>query len=235
MAPAHLAALDTQGFAIRPAAISDATLQQFRDEAARLSDAEPDHAHGIRHLLQRSPLFAAWAHSKDVLALLPPGMQVVRAILFDKTPETNWKVPWHQDLTIAVAEKADVPGYGPWSVKDGVVHVQPPIAVLEQMITLRLHLDDTPASNGALRVILGSHKHGRLSAPQIIVQRETTPEHTCAVAASGLLFMKPLILHASSASTEPSHRRVVHLEYAPVKCLHSALCWAEGAIAYPQD
>src|SRR5436305_11656262 len=61
----------------------------------------------------------------------------VRAIYFDKSAENNWAVAWHQDLTIAVQEHIDVPGYGPWSAKDGVVHVQPPVEILEQMITVR--------------------------------------------------------------------------------------------------
>jgi ectoine hydroxylase-related dioxygenase (phytanoyl-CoA dioxygenase family) len=87
----------------------------------------------------------------------------VRSILFDKTPDQNWAVSWHQDLTIALERRVDVPGYGPWSVKDGVVHAQGPVELLEKMVTVRIHLDDTPAENGALRVIPGSHRHGRLS------------------------------------------------------------------------
>jgi ectoine hydroxylase-related dioxygenase (phytanoyl-CoA dioxygenase family) len=81
----------------------------------------------------------------------------VRAIFFDKSSGSNWLVPWHQDLTIAVASKCEAPGFGPWSVKDGIPHVQPPDELLKQMIALRLHLDDCDASNGALRVIPGSH------------------------------------------------------------------------------
>src|SRR5690606_16226043 len=93
-------------------------------------------------------------------ALLGPGWRVVRSILFDKTPDANWKVAWHQDLSIAVRERADVAGYGPWSRKDGVVHVEPPTSVLKRMVTLRLHLDDCNAENGPLRVLPGSHAHG---------------------------------------------------------------------------
>ena len=48
----------------------------------------------------------------------------VRAILFDKTPSANLKVAWHQDRSIAVKRRIDVPGYGPWSVKEGIEHVR---------------------------------------------------------------------------------------------------------------
>lgn len=207
-------------------ALSKPAHAELRKEAARCADTYPDQAHGIRGLLRRSPLLADWARSADVLACLPRGMQPVRAILFDKTPDTNWKVAWHQDLTIAVQERQDVPGYAPWSLKDGVVHVQPPLPLLEEMIALRLHLDDTPAGNGALKVIPGSHRHGRLDAGAISALREATAEHICEASAGDILLMKPLLLHASSAAQKPAHRRVVHVEYARQEMLHPDLRWA---------
>lgn len=91
----------------------------------------------------------------------------VRVSYFDKSPEANWLVAWHQDLTIAVRKRMEVPGFGPWSVKDGVPHVQALVELLEQMITIRLHLDYCDESNGALRVLSGTHRFGRLAAEQI--------------------------------------------------------------------
>lgn len=73
---------------------------------------------------------------------------LVRHIFFDKTPENNWLVTWHQDKTIALSGKADIEGWGPWSVKDGTHHVQPPLDVLNNMVTFRIHLDDTTRDNG---------------------------------------------------------------------------------------
>jgi len=228
MLPNHLTQLEIRGHALYRGLVAAVQLARLREEAVRLTSMEPDRAHGIRGLLKRSAFIEAWAHSDEVLAVLPPGMRVVRGILFDKTPETNWKVAWHQDLTIAVTEKADLPDYGPWSVKDGVVHVQPPMSLLEGLVTLRLHLDDTPASNGALRVIPGSHQHGRLSAAAISENRATIREHVCEAGSGDALLMKPLVLHASAASTVPAHRRVIHLEYAVIDSLHPRLSWAEA-------
>jgi hypothetical protein len=59
----------------------------------------------------------------------------VRAILFDKTPLTNWTLGWHQDRTFGVQRRAEVAGYGPWSIKAGVQHVEPPFDVLAGMVT----------------------------------------------------------------------------------------------------
>lgn len=219
--------LATEGFALLGAVVPPELLPGFRDEAARLADCQPDHAHGVRGLLQRSAVLREWASSPEILSKLPPDMQPVRGILFDKTPGANWKVAWHQDLTITVREKVKVPDYGPWSVKDSMVHVQPPVPLLEAMVTLRLHLDDTPADNGALRVLPASHLHGRLDATAITRLRETTPEHICEARAGDVLVMKPLILHASSASARPGHRRVVHVEYARKGSLPPALRWLE--------
>lgn len=91
----------------------------------------------------------------------------VRGILFDKIPEANWKVPWHQDVTIAVRKKEEIEGFGPWSTKAGILHVQPPPSILERMISIRLHLDRCDESNGALQVIPGSHRYGRISEVEI--------------------------------------------------------------------
>jgi len=150
----------------------------------------------------------------------------VRTIYFDKTASANWKVAWHQDLTIAVRARIDSDGFGPWSSKDGVTHVQPPVGVLERMVSVRLHLDDCTASHGPLRVIPRSHRSGRLSVSGIAAIRAREPEHVCMARAGDLLVLRPLLLHASSAATEPGHRRVMHIEYA-CEPLPAGLDWFE--------
>jgi hypothetical protein len=224
----HRKHLESVGHATIPGMLAEGPLEELRAEAHRLAAASPDHAHGIRDLLRRSPLIFTWAHSSLILSLLPPGFIPVRSILFDKVPGANWKVAWHQDLTIAVSERQELPGYGPWSVKEGVVHVQPPVSLLDCMVTLRLHLDDTPAANGALRVIPGSHRQGRHDSAAIARVRRQTPEHICEARAGDLLLMKPLLLHASSPSAAPGHRRVIHIEYAVPDVLPAPLSWAES-------
>lgn len=151
--------------------------------------------------------------------------RAVRAIFFDKSPDTNWLVTWHQDLTIAVKEKRDVAGFGPWSVKDGQPHVQPPAELLERMLTLRLHLDDADVENGALRVLPGAHALGKLDAARIQTLREEVPEHLCAAEAGDVLLMRPLLLHASGKSTGTRHRRILHVEFADFE-LPGGLEWA---------
>ena len=149
---------------------------------------------------------------------------VVRATLFDKTPDANWKVPWHQDLTIAVKERRETGGYEPWSTKAAVVHVQPPSDVLERMITVRLHLDDCGETNGALRVMPGSHRLGRIDQNTVNEHVNERRSVVCAAQAGDALVMRPLLLHASSASSHPSHRRVLHFDYA-VGELSGGLAW----------
>ena len=150
----------------------------------------------------------------------------VRAILFDKREGENWPVAWHQDLTIAVTEKREVDGYGPWSVKHGVPHVQPPAAILEQMVTLRLHLDDTPAENGALLVSPSTHLNGRL--PQHSISSDSVdPVIACECQAGDIVMMRPLLLHASKRSEKLTRRRVVHVDFAPADCLTGGLQWFE--------
>ena len=191
----------------------------------------PEQVAGARHLLQQVPAVRALADSPPLRALLEtlrsPDARPVRAVFFDKNPAHNWKVPWHQDLTIAVRERREVPGFGPWSVKEGVAHVQPPAALLARMVTLRVHLDDCAEDNGPLRVRPGSHLHGRLS-DDAIAALTGSPEITCCVRAGGVVALRPLLLHASSPARVPCHRRVIHLEFSP-DLLPDGLEWFEAA------
>ena len=193
--------------------------------------------YAVRNLLARVPDVAELAASPAIRSLvepiLGPDAKVVRALLFDKTPGANWKVAWHQDLSIAVRERIDVEGFGPWSVKAGVQHVQPPVAVLQLMLTVRLHLDDCFEDNGPLLVLPGSHARGVLSPAQIADRRQKVAPMACTAGAGGVVLMRPLLLHASSAATTPRHRRVIHLEFASGE-LPSGLQWAvEGWFKRP--
>jgi hypothetical protein len=85
-----------------------------------------------------------------------PGALPVRAILFDKTAGRNWALAWHQDRTIVVRERIDAPGFGPWTVKSGLIQVEPPFEILKRMVTVRVHLDQVDASNAPLRIVPGS-------------------------------------------------------------------------------
>ena len=188
------------------------------------------HRGGVRNLLD-FPRMRNLAKSRAMLtavgAILGSGVRVVRGILFDKTEVANWKVPWHQDVTIAVNQKVEVAGYGPWSVKAGILHVQPPASVLERMLSVRLHLDDCPEENGALRVIAGSHTNGKLDERLIQDIAKRSAAVTCAMQRGGVLMMRPLLLHASSSSNFPGHRRVVHFDYAATE-LPEGMGWAEA-------
>ena len=158
-------------------------------------------------------------------ALLPAGGHLTKAIYFDKPAGSNWLVAWHQDLMINVDRRAaDMPGFGPWTTKAGWVAVQPPVPVLENTVTIRLHLDDCDATNGALKVVPGSHLGGVVPAETIA--SHTTAATVCAVPAGGAMLMKPLLLHASNRSTSDRPRRVIHLEFSTVE-LPAGLAWCE--------
>ena len=203
-----------QGYALVPNALHSAEVDALLEVTAPL---RVEGAAGARNLLDVEAI-QTLARSPQIRALvepiLGPDCFAVRGIYFDKTAGANWKVPYHQDLSIAVETKREFAGYGPWSVKAGVVHVQPPTEILENMVTLRLHLDTCNAANGALRVLPASHEAGKLGAPAIARWREEGGEIVCALPRGGALLMRPLLLHASSPAHAPTHRRVIHLEWA---------------------
>ena len=231
-----LSDLNSNGFAIIPNVLDMSTVSELRAALEPLTTRDEDVsrrggiAFAVRNLLQISPAVRSLAQSPAVRALMELALgrdcRAVRGILFDKTPGANWNVVWHQDLSVAVRKKQSVPGWGPWSVKAGIVHVQPPPAVLEAMLTIRLHLDDCGAQNGPLRVLPGTHRLGRLGPTQRAGLRQQIPETICAVGVGGALLMRPLLLHASSDALIPGHRRVLHLEFAEGMLPHG-LEWKE--------
>ena len=217
--------IEEDGFRIIPGVLEKAEQEELLSKLGPISGA------GRRGLLGLSAV-ALLAKSPRLLTLVRPHVpsepRPVRAIYFDKSPEKNWLVSWHQDLTLALRNRCDVPGFSPWSMKNGIPHVQPPVELLEQMLTVRLHLEDADESNGALRVLPGSHRLGRLSATQIQELRDAVPEVVCRVSAGDALLMRPLLLHASSRSISSRHRRILHIEYAAF-ALPKELQWHEAA------
>ncbi|MGN7783135.1 phytanoyl-CoA dioxygenase family protein [Niabella sp. 22666] len=149
---------------------------------------------------------------------------IVKSIYFDKPSGYNWYVAYHQDLTISVDQKRELPGFGPWTVKQNQFAVQPPISILENNFTIRIHLDDTTEENGALKVIPGSHRKG-LYRPETIDWSSET-EVNCIVPGGGVMIMKPLLLHSSGRTTNNKKRRVVHIEFSATE-LPEGLQWSE--------
>ncbi len=135
--------------------------------------------------------------------------RAVRAILFDKSHASNWALGWHQDRTIAVAARAEVPGYGPWSIKAGLQHVEPPFAVIEQMRTIRIHLDPVDADNAPLLIAPGSHRMGRLPDGQIDAAVARCGTAVCKAQRGDVWIYATPIVHASAAAARPRRRRVV--------------------------
>ena len=225
--------LATQGFAAvsnlySPAEI--ATLLQCIEcaPAVGASFRRSQEVFAIRNLVGEIPtlfpLLATRALQTLLAEVLPAGCQLTKAIYFDKPAQSNWLVAWHQDLMINVDCRADLPGFGPWTAKAGWVAVQPPVGVLENTVTIRLHLDDCDATNGALKVVPGSHRQGVVPAQNIASQ--TSMATVCAVPAGGAMLMKPLLLHASGRSTSVRSRRVIHLEFSAQE-LPTGLVWRE--------
>lgn len=154
--------------------------------------------------------------------------RLARILAFDKTPAANWGVSWHQDRVIAVERRVEADGFGPWSVKAGVPHVEPPLWLLEGMFSLRLHLDDCGTENGPLKIIPGSHLLGRLPIRDVLDLGARSPAMICTASAGGVLAMKALTVHASDPAAAPAHRRVLHLDFTTAD-LPPPLEWAIGS------
>lgn len=220
--------IEVEGFQSVPAVLDPDTVSHLRDlidtALARNGGA------GLRNLLGRLPALGNLAHGPVVRALVEPILgnraRLVRALLFNKNRQRNWQVAWHQDLSIAVEQRLEMPGFSGWSLKAGVHHVQPPVAILERMLSVRLHLDPADADNGALWVSPGTHRLGRIPSAGAADLARRHGEQLCAMAAGDGLLFRPLLLHASWKASSDRPRRVIHLEFAAAG-LPPPLTWHE--------
>ena len=173
---------------------------------------------GSRRLLDEAwctHLAGALRGDARIRSLLPRDAVAVQCTLFDKSPTKNWLVALHQDLSVPVKERVGSPECSGWSEKEGHLYVQPPVSVLERLVAVRVHIDDCPAENGALRLVPHSHMEGRVDPGQAEALRQRYGETVVPVAQGGVLVMRPLVLHASSKATSPTPRRVLHFVFGP--------------------
>ena len=214
MPPCH-ETVEQQGFAIVPDVLVGDDIsklaESFADEQIQRSRA------GVRHALKH-PAVKEMARDVRLLkiarSILGSGAVPFRATLFDKSLESNWLVVWHQDTALPVRTKQEIQGWGPWSVKDGVTYAHAPVSALGRVVALRIHLDDSTARNGPLRVLPGTHKLGVLSDGAIHGLVGSVSPIECLVGRGGAVVMRPLIVHASSKARSEERRRVLHIEYA---------------------
>ena len=187
---------------------------------------------GVRNLIGHPTVVQLLQHERFgayLWSIVGRDLVAVKATLFDKSAQSNWRAQWHQDRAIHVRERMDVAGYGPWSMKAGALHVDAPAEVLAQMLAVRIHLDACDADNGPLRVIPGSHLGGKLDDVGLEKAGESAALVEIHVPQGAIVLMRPLLVHASAqAARGPGHRRVLHIEFAPPEAIsplqwHSAL------------
>ena len=155
---------------------------------------------------------------------LGPGARPVRAVLFDKCAETNWSLGWHQDRTIAVRQRFEVSGFGPWTLKSGIPHVEPPFSYIANMVTLRAHLDACGADNGPLRIAPGSHRLGRIPVNKINDVVRQCGEVSCLASRGDVWVCSTAIVHASEASRCSSRRRLLMVDYSAAELPNPLAC-----------
>jgi ectoine hydroxylase-related dioxygenase (phytanoyl-CoA dioxygenase family) len=222
-------AIEEQGFAIVPSVLSTRELIPI---LVSLADLEPPRGRaGIRHVLNH-PTVKVVAHNPRLLemaqAILGSAAFPFHATLFDKTPEGNRLLGWHQDVALPLQNKVEAADWGPWSEEDGVIYAHAPASALEHVVALRLHLDDVTEDGGPLRILPGTHGLGILKPEEL--ERHSTYEQPvdCIGARGAVVAMRPLVIHASSKSRSQSPRRVLHIEYAANRELENGLRLAEA-------
>jgi ectoine hydroxylase-related dioxygenase (phytanoyl-CoA dioxygenase family) len=214
-------AFEDDGFVILPGLLSDSEC----DELIHAVSAKADSVPGSRTLLA-SKIVADTAdkllNNAALRGLIGDHHHAVQCTLFAKGAGAGWSVTPHQDLSIPVHERRDVPGWSGWSKKEGTWFVQPPVSVLEKLVAVRLQLDDHSPETGPLDVVPGTHRMGRLTS-QDIAARALGERFPCIVPRGGVLVMHPLLIHASGKPKSTRPRRVLHYLYGPA--LPSALTW----------
>ena len=215
---------ERDGAALFEKTVSIEDVVTLREEFSRLEFKAGARPFELSDLV-KSLISSNGCFGKIAQALGRANARPVRVLAFDKTPESNWNLGWHQDRVVALKEKHEVSGFQNWTLKNNRHHAEAPVELLQQMFSLRLHLDDCDASNGALKVLAGSADFGKLSDSEVRqISAEMTP-FVCEAKLGNILAMKALAIHASEPSINPTHRRVLHVDYCDSE-LPSPLKWA---------
>jgi hypothetical protein len=205
--------LADDGAAVLRTALSPENLRALESALSGLpADRAGVRLHAVRDLMPF--LIRTGQIGRIAASILGSECNPVRAILFDKSPATNWSLPWHQDRTIAVKERVEVSGFGPWTIKNGLLHVEPPYDLLAGMLTVRVHISSVPACNAPLLVAPGSHKLGRIPEREISSVVNRCGVAACMAEPGDIWLYATPILHASEAAAVPSRRLVLQIDYA---------------------
>ncbi|MGH9967601.1 MAG: phytanoyl-CoA dioxygenase family protein, partial [Pyrinomonadaceae bacterium] len=207
--------MNNEGYWIEEKVLSDSECDFLIQSLSKDTDGRG--RAGARHLMT-NPVVAAVARDPRLLRLARRalGQDAVpfRATLFEKSGKANWLVVWHQDTALPLAIHHELPGWGPWSKKSDILYAHAPTWALSRVLALRLHLDDSLRENGPLRVIPDSHQAGVLSDEEVFNISRRQKHVECVVPRSGVLAMRPLLIHSSSKARARGPRRVLHIEYA---------------------
>lgn len=226
---------DVNGFEVINSVYSDSEIEEIKAVINENTSNKPTFRKStdlfaIRQFLKEIPECIPILFNNTLKSLLSSRFGstyfIVKSIYFDKPAESNWFVAYHQDLTISVDKKLELEGFGPWTTKQDQFAVQPPLKILADNFTIRIHLDEATEKNGALRVIPGSHLKGIIRPDEL---KQKNQEQTCSVEKGGIMLMKPLLLHASGRTSNNRQRRVVHIEFSRTE-LPQGLSWSERQI-----
>jgi ectoine hydroxylase-related dioxygenase (phytanoyl-CoA dioxygenase family) len=210
-------------------AVADIVLADHQCDYAAASFPDVPVARGsVRNLLDHPTVARFLLHERlgeYLWSVIGRDLVAVTATLFNRTPQANRRMQWHQDRAIAVKERLDVRGYASWSQRAGCLQVEPPAEVLSQMIAIRVHLDECKTGNGSMLVIPGSHKAGKLNAGQLADFAADEDAVELCAPRGAILLIRPLLVHASPPlTTLGGNRRVLHIEFAPPEAI-SPLQW----------
>jgi Phytanoyl-CoA dioxygenase (PhyH) len=207
--------IEQQGFVVIPPLLKTAETKILANALNRptvsRSRAGVRHALGLREVASLARDSRLLSIGKEILGeghsrITPP---------YSTNPlyPIGWWCGIRTRLFLSASERR-LAGWGPWSVKEGVNYAQAPASALQQVLALRVHLDDSAEHNGPLRVLPETHVRGVLSDEEIerIVPETVLVE--CVVRKGGVLAMRPLVIHSSSKSQDDRPRRVLHIEYA---------------------
>lgn len=94
--------------------------------------------------------------------------------------------------------------------------MEPRFALIEAMLTWRIHLDDVPADNAPLLIAPGSHGLGRI--PEGMIDNVVTRcgSYACLARAGDVWAYATAIVHGSATATGARHRRVLQIDFAAV-------------------
>ncbi len=152
---------------------------------------------------------------KKVIESLGRDYSLMRSTFYDNRISKPESIVWQQRNRISLREKTETKGYSDWKSEDGGFSAVLPDQILQDLVVVRIHIDDSDENNGGLKIFKGSHSQILDEAAIKVISENGLPSN-CEILSGGIQIIKPLLLQSEFERKTSKKNRIVELVFSSI-------------------